>query len=157
MFCMVVHFVCRGNAFRSLIAEAYLKSLGIKDLEVHSSGTVAEKYKPTNKEAFNNTLEILRKHGIERFAKSNYGDQLEQSKTANSDITICVNQIVYDESKILVNLPANTLVWDITDLGEKGRIPKTKNEAEVFREDIYQEITKNVDELVKEQIMPAQH
>jgi len=33
-----IHFVCRGNVYRSVLAEGYLKSKKIKNLEVTSSG-----------------------------------------------------------------------------------------------------------------------
>ena len=38
---MIVHFICRGNAFRSIIAEAYLNSLKFENLKATSSGTAA--------------------------------------------------------------------------------------------------------------------
>ncbi len=41
-----VHFVCSGNIFRSRLAEAYAKSLGLGQLEISSSGVFAAKYPP---------------------------------------------------------------------------------------------------------------
>ena len=41
-----VHFVCNGNIFRSRLAEAYAKSLGLGQLEISSSGVVAANYPP---------------------------------------------------------------------------------------------------------------
>lgn len=41
---MHIHFVCTGNAYRSRLAEAYLKSKQIPNIIVTSSGTEAEKH-----------------------------------------------------------------------------------------------------------------
>jgi hypothetical protein len=45
---MLIHFICRGNSFRSIIAEAYLNSLRIKGLRILSSGTAAASDKAKN-------------------------------------------------------------------------------------------------------------
>jgi predicted protein tyrosine phosphatase len=36
---MNIHFICRGNVLRSLIAETYLRSLELPNITVISSGT----------------------------------------------------------------------------------------------------------------------
>ncbi len=41
MTAMIIHFICRGNSFRSIIAEAYVNSLKFKNLKATSSGTTA--------------------------------------------------------------------------------------------------------------------
>jgi protein-tyrosine-phosphatase len=148
----MIHFICRGNAFRSVIAEAYLRSLRIKDLEILSSGTIAERSKVGNKVNFQKTLALLRRHGLERFAKSHYADQLEQSRLANNDIAVCMNPLVYDECKSTFKLPAKIFVWDIIDLGEKGRISTTEKEREAYAEEAYHEIVRHVDELVSQEL-----
>lgn len=145
---MIIHFVCRGNAFRSLIAEAYLNSLHLKGVEATSSGTVAEKHKDVNKFNFPKTLTLLRKHGIEGFAKSHYADQLTQSRLSNADLVVFMNQIAFDEGRQLCELPEQTIVWDVADLGEKSRIPKSEEEREAYSEDVYAEIVSNVDALL---------
>ncbi len=102
---VIVHFVCRGNAFRSILAEAYLNSLGIKDTSVLSSGTVAAQDKDRNLDRYRMTLELLEQHGIREFAKAGYGEQLTQSLLDRADVTVCLNQRVYDECLGRVRFP----------------------------------------------------
>ena len=146
---MVIHFVCRGNAFRSVIAEAYLNSLEINGVSVMSSGTVAEKNKVHNSATYPVVLALLDKHGIKKFAKTHYADQLTQTLLDTSDIIVCANQVVYDECVESFKLPRGVVVWNVADMGEPGRMPKTELEREAYFEDAYQEIVKNVDALVR--------
>jgi protein-tyrosine-phosphatase len=145
---MIIHFICRGNAFRSIIAEAYMNSLELKDLSVLSSGTAATSYKARNLANHRITLELLEEHGIRGFAKVHYGDQLTQSRLDKADITVCVNQRVFDECLRCVTFSASPRVWSVADIGEPGRTSDVELERQLYREEAYQEIVRNVDRLV---------
>lgn len=147
---MIIHFICRGNSFRSIIAEAYLNSLRIKDSRVLSSGTTAASDKARNLVYYRMTLDLLEKHSIQEFAKAGYGDQLTQSRLVETDITVCMNQRVYDECLRCVTFPASPRIWSVADIGEPGRISNTESERQLYREEAYQEIVKNVDRLISE-------
>ena len=147
---MIVHFICRGNVFRSIIAEAYLKSLELKDLSALSSGTVATSHKAQNLANHGLTLELLKQHDMRGFAKVGYGDQLTQSRLDRADITVCMNQRVYDECLRCVTFSASPHIWSVADIGEPGRISNVESERELYREAAYQEIVRNIDRLISE-------
>jgi len=152
---VIVHFICRGNAFRSIIAEAYLNSLEFKNVNAISSGTAAAADRAGNRAAYSETLELLAKNGIREFAKTGYGDQLTPSRLAGTDVVICMNQRVYDEGQQLVSLPASTHIWSVADIGEPGRVAHTERGKTRYREEAYQEIVDGISQLVSELSRPA--
>ena len=96
------------------------------------------------------TLELLEKHGIREFAKAGYGDQLTQSRLEKADISVCMNDRVYDECAGLVTFPARPHIWSVADLGEPGRISDVESERQLYREEAYREIVRNVDRLISD-------
>ena len=147
---MIIHFICRGNAFRSIIAEAYLNSFEIKDWNVLSSGTAAASEKARNLASYRKTLELLDEHGIREFAKAGYGDQLTQSRLETADITVCMNQRVYGECLRYVTFRAGPRIWSVADVGEPGRISNVESRKRLYRQEAYQEIAENVDRLISD-------
>jgi hypothetical protein len=61
-----------------------------------------------------------------------------------------LNQRVYDECLRLVTFPASPCIWSVADIGEPGRIPEIESETEFYREEAYEEILKNVDQLISD-------
>jgi protein-tyrosine-phosphatase len=147
---MIIHFVCRGNSFRSIIAEAYLNSVKVDGWRVLSSGTKAALNKSDNLVYYRMTLELLGRHGIREFAKGDYGDQLTQALLEKADVTVCLNQRVYDEGLQIATFPRSARIWSVADIGEPGRIARTESDQLLYREDAYQEIIKNVDQLISD-------
>ena len=138
--------------FRSLIAEAYLNSLEIGDINVMSSGTAAAVDRARNEPHYQTTLEILEQHGIREFAKAGYGDQLTQSRVDSADITVCMNKRVYGECLQIVIFPTPPHIWSVADIGEPGRTSTVEAEKQVYREEAYQEIVGNVDRLISDAV-----
>jgi protein-tyrosine-phosphatase len=147
---VIIHFICRGNSFRSIIAESYLNSLEVKGWSVLSSGTTAASDKARNLVHYRKTLALLEEHGIREFAKADYGDQLTQSRLEKADIAICMNQRVYDECLQIVTFPASPSIWSVADIGEPGRIAYVESEEQLYREEAYQEIVDNVSRLASD-------
>jgi len=146
---MVIHFICRGNAFRSLIAEAYVNSLKLENVKVFSSGTVAEQYYESNIGSYRKTLDLLRRHGLEIYAKNHFGDQLTPERVTRKQIAVCLNTIVYDEARKICDLPQQTFVWNVIDLGEYGRVAHSDEERERYMKDVLKDIIKSANSLVQ--------
>jgi protein-tyrosine-phosphatase len=147
---MQVHFICKGNVYRSLMAEAYLKSLRIPMLQVISSGFAAKKYSKSNIPVIRFTLDYLNQKGLKKYAKSQ-GNQLTQNRLNDKDITICMNQITYNECSSRFALPSNTIIWNIDDTDEVKSSPKTDEELLAYTEKIFAQIKSNTDRLIKQQ------
>ena len=145
---MIIHFICRGNSFRSIIAEAYLNSLRPNGWRVLSSGTTAALNKAQNLTYYRMTLELLGRHGLREFAKPDYGDQLTQPRLEEPGIVVCMNQRVYDECLQIVTFPEAPRIWSVADIGEPGRLARTESDSLRYREEAYQEIVGNVDLLI---------
>ncbi len=141
---MKIHLICRGNVLRSLIAETYLRSLQIPNIEVSSSGTNVDLDSAEERQYFANTISLLETHGIEKYAKDT-SHQLTQERTDAQDVTICMNQRVIDEADQFITLPQNTLNWSIVDIGE-GHRTAIKN-TQQYEGEIFDEIAGKVDEL----------
>ncbi len=91
---------------------------------------------------------MLKRHGIDGYIKDHIGDDIDQSELDRSDIVIFLNKIAYAEVAETHTMPRNTFIWDVTDLGEKGRIVTSDAQRELLMEDVYIEIAKDVDKLV---------
>ena len=144
---MKVHFICRGNVLRSLIAETYLRSLQLPGVTATSSGTNVDLSSKEERLFFANTVALFKRHNIEQYAK-NTSHQLTQERADNQDITICMNQRVVDEAEAMVVLPKNTIHWNIVDIGEGHRI--VSDDIRTYEEEIFQEIATRVDELAEQ-------
>ena len=102
------------------------------------------------REYFANTLALLERHDIQQFAK-NESHQLSQASVDASDVVVIANQRAFDEAIQQVNLPQDTIVLKVVDIGEGTRIATGDNREEL-EELIYDELTAAVDELVSTQI-----
>lgn len=142
---MNIHFICRGNILRSLVAETYVKSLELKNVDVTSSGTNVNWEDETERKYLSDTLRLLNNNGIKEYAKD-LPEQLTQQHVNHQDITVCMNQKVIDEAKKIAVLPEDTINWNVIDIGEGHRVVDT--DKELYLQEIYDEIAQKVNELV---------
>ncbi len=140
-------FICRGNAYRSIIAETYTKSLGIKNIEVMSRGTVARANKEANIQRFAETQALMERHDLLSFAKKQHAQQLTQQDIDHSDLVVCVNDHVFDSCPVNFVLPHNTITWDIADIGDPNNIPRDHHELIEIQERTFNKIQHAVDQL----------
>jgi protein-tyrosine-phosphatase len=131
-----------------VIAEAYLKSLRLKNVEVLSSGTVAARDRAKNEPYSPQIIAHLNTYGMGKFAKTR-PDQLTQERVNCSDVVICMNQVVADECMQLVVMPDNVLVWNITDVGEGERVLNVGEDEFRYFDEVYAEIIQEVNALVR--------
>ena len=139
-------FICRGNVFRSLTAETYLRSLELPNVTTESCGTNVNMTDPQEREYFNNTLALLERHDIRQFAK-NESHKLSQASVDASDVVVIANQRAFDEAVQQVDLPHDTIILKVVDIGEGNRIA-TEDNREELEELIYDELTYAVDEIL---------
>jgi protein-tyrosine-phosphatase len=135
------------------MAEAYLNSLEFNDMQVISSGTVAEEYRQSNEshQVYQTTLAVLKSYGIDKFAKDHFGDQVEKDAHILGDVVVCMNQIVYNELLNLTkNLPSFVRIWEIKDYGETSNQTGDHESIVRHQENTFPLIKERIDNLVQE-------
>lgn len=109
-----VHFVCRGNTYRSRLAAAYFAELSAGKFTVTSSGIGAAK--ATVKTAEKYTKATARAH------KLTHGIEAPKTQTTNAllaaaDVIIFMNKDVYDDALKLYEFdPRKCRVWQVADV-----------------------------------------
>ena len=140
---MTIHFVCRGNTYRSRLAETYLNSKGLSDIKAISSGIEADNN-------FSGSItwyvqRIIQKNHLQNFAKPMW--QETTKKLLNkADFTVFMQKDIYNycSSNLGFN-NKNFEVWEINDLTEAY---DTDEEKIKETERIYLEIKQRVDNLL---------
>lgn len=151
---ITVNFICRGNAFRSILAESYLKSLKLKGVRVISCGSVAAEHKKANEPNFARTVAFLAEHGLKEFTKPYHGNQLTQDLLDQTDIAVIMNDLVFKDTKETYTFPDKTYYWDVADIGEGNRILQDGEDRSKYKQEVFEEIKHNVDKLVSTRLKP---
>ena len=111
---MKIQFVCRGNTYRSRLAEAYLKSKQLSDIEVSSSGV--EAHKNLNGPITLYAKRLLEQDGILSFAAPTWTTTSKET-TDEQDVVVFMHPDVYEEFIELFHTPPHTYrVWEIADI-----------------------------------------
>lgn len=133
-----VHFVCRGNVFRSRLAREYLTKHNQKNIKVISSGISA------NQDLFgsisHHAKALMRNHGL--VDRQKRWVQTTQSNLDKSTIVIFMSKTILADANQMFDLSnVKYLVWDIADI--KHNTPETHLQES---EKIYQKIIQNIRE-----------
>lgn len=144
---MKIHFVCLGNSFRSRMAEAYLNSKIIPNLEVSSSGTLAEKN--LNGPIAWYSARIIKNNRLVPFM-SNFWKQTTKELIQKSNLIIFMEEECYLFCKDFLLPEQKYELWNIQDLIGANN-PGLENEIEKIKESegIFNQIKQKTDLLIK--------
>ena len=145
---MTIHFICKGNTFRSRLAEAYLNSKQLPNIKIISSGIEAEinDCGPITWYA----QRLIQDNNLIPFEKLVW-NQTTKLLLEEGDLTIFMHQNIYDYAvKHFDFTGTNFQIWEIPDIRihlqtfaqEVGKIEVT--------EKIFEEIKQKVDQLIRE-------
>lgn len=141
-----LHFVCRGNTFRSRLAEEYWKSHNSTDniTSVMSSGIEADQR--LNGGISYLAKQLLAKHNLTNHKKS--WTQTTQRNIDSSTIVIFMSKtILADADKPFDLSSTKYLVWDIPDVKKNSKEAGTEE-----AENIYQKIVASVEDFKESEL-----
>lgn len=111
-----IHFICRGNTYRSRIAEAYSLSLvhGKGIASISSSGIEAKL--ALNGDIKTDTVELLKAEGIDKYLTPTWS-QTTQKDIDENDIIVFMSQTLYAQANKMFKLPKSKVkIWNIPDV-----------------------------------------
>jgi protein-tyrosine-phosphatase len=149
---MHIHFICTGNAYRSRLAECYLKSKQLPGMIVSSSGTEAEKYYPENGPISWMAMRLIQRHHLIPFLKP-MPETTTEEMLAQADLIIFLSQGHYEYAKEhLCYTKTNYQIWHVLDLEDfsaaESLLQDEKRMMEVT-EKTFEDIQRKVDILIK--------
>lgn len=125
---MKLHFICRGNIYRSRLAEAYARYLTEKSegIDISSSGIESQRALHYNVNPI--TLEYLDADGLTDYLSQDRR-QTTQELLDEADVLVFMNDPVYEDAKIMFDVPEEkSKVWHIPDA--PGVYPDIKQNVE---------------------------
>jgi 8-oxo-dGTP pyrophosphatase MutT (NUDIX family)/protein-tyrosine-phosphatase len=147
-----IHFVCRGNTFRSRLAEGYAKSLKLDGYRFTSSGIESERKDSVILSPYARDI-ARREHFTAFMAKQKHQTTAAQLK--RQDIIVFLSKDVSDEVTHVIDFDARrATVWNIDDLAgtllKHPRAARTHANYVKLTNRIAERIFTKVDELVRE-------
>jgi|SRR5271168_2959495 len=148
---MIIQFVCRGNTFRSRLAEAYFNSLDIVGWKAISSGVEATKN--LNGVICWYTKEILEENNFYSSDK-NHWTQISKEKLDSSDFIVFIDKSCFDDCLTYYGdtfLSKPYKIWSIKDMPnllDEEKIKKEKVLVLNTANEIFETIKNDVKNLV---------
>lgn len=137
---MTIHFVCVGNTYRSRLAEAYLNSKHLPNINGISSGIFAseDELGPTSRF----TQMLLAKYNLE--SKPTW-TQTTKLLLDSADLTIFFHISMYEYCASTFNFHSDNIeIWDIHDLNTHNSEEEKNKECE----HTFNEIIEKIDRLI---------
>jgi protein-tyrosine-phosphatase/8-oxo-dGTP pyrophosphatase MutT (NUDIX family) len=144
-----IHFICRGNTFRSRLAEAYAKSLKHDGYTVSSSGIETAAHENIDVSPF--TLAIAKKHKLST-KLSAHKRQTTKKILTDADVLVFLNKDIYDDAMGEFKVDARkAVVWNIDDLvgylAKHPRVSRSQANYDKITEKLAAQVFDKVDEL----------
>lgn len=141
---MIIHFVCLGNIYRSRLAEAYLNSKQLPNVEVISSGIKATENEKAPISWL--TQRLFKMFHLEPY-QSSFWTQTSKELLSLGDLTIFFDQDYYRDSVEKYGFNSvNYEIWEIADLDKS--IPEHLEKMRAT-EETFEVIKAKVDELIE--------
>jgi isopentenyl-diphosphate delta-isomerase len=137
-----IHFVCRGNIYRSRLAEAYLKSIKGSEWEISSSGIGADRHTKITISPW--TISIANKNGLSALLNP-IKTLTTNTQLQESNIIVFMNDDVYEDAKKMYEFnDAVSIVWHVKDREDwPSDLPAKQKRQRTFKQ-----ITRSVNKLV---------
>jgi len=149
---MIIHFICRGNSYRSRLAEAYLNSKNSSGLKSISSGIIASANESGPISWY--AQRILQNEKLVPFESLGWQQTTKQT-LKRAGFTIFMQREPYDYCREKLGFTQkNYEIWDIKDLDEflvsSVRMrPITEMEKIKASEETFTTIKQKIDDLIK--------
>ncbi len=111
-----IHFICRGNVYRSRLAEAYAKSLlpANCNIEISSSGIQASLNLSGDVDV--DTVKALEADNLKKHLVPSW-QQTTQKLIDSIDVLVFMSETVYEDAAKLYKLPKDRcVIWHIKDI-----------------------------------------
>lgn len=150
-----VHFVCTGNAYRSRLAEAYLRSKKLPNVEVSSSGIRAKEFYHENGPISWYAARLIKRHDLIPHTKRD-STQTTPDHLSAADIVIFMTDVHFQYAKSKFNYNKNSYeIWNIGDIDD-AEFFGTERDSDEMRiahsEKTFEQIKEHVDRLIKKLI-----
>ena len=148
---MIIHFICRGNSYRSRLAEAYLNSKNSSGLKSISSGIIASRNGSGPISWY--AQRIIENEKLVPFESLSW-QQTTKEILKQGDFTIFMQQEPYDYCRNRLGFTQkNYEIWDIQDMYEfmsphTDRRPTTEKDKIKASEETYKIIKRKIDDLI---------
>jgi protein-tyrosine-phosphatase len=149
---LYIHFVCTGNAYRSRLAEAYLRSKKLPNVNVSSSGIQAKEFYHKNGPISWYAARLIKRHDLIPHTKRD-STQTSLKHLNNADIVVFMTDMHYTYAKTKLKYHKNTFeIWNIGDIDDADFFG-TERDSDMMRiqhsEKTFKQIKEKVDSLVK--------